>query len=747
MKGVLENNLPEQQEVPPAEMLEGFSEGLFEILWRRRWTVLLATLVTMTGGFVYLQRATPLYTSTSRLYVEQTGIQGLERDSSGIVSRWTNYLYTQAELLRRTETLSQALKSPAMGQLKTFAEASNPIVALRKGLDVQVGKKDEIINVSLTSPYPEEAANIVNTVVDAYITAHNERKRDTSAEVVRILKDERARRDEELNEKLQTMTQFELENEALAFGTERQNNIIVSRLTRLEAALTEAQLATIEAKSFYAAIQKMAEDAEGMRQFVEAQRSRGVYIAATGEAARLRAELQQLERNRADCLQRLKPDTPAIAALDAKMARVREQIQEVNEQFATSQLVVAQEQYLAAQEQEKELQAHFTQQREAAIELNNSLVQYGLLKSEYEQTKKFCDILDDRIRVLNVDPQVGSLNVEIVEAASPPIEPSAPQKARTMGLALCLGLFAGVGLGLLREWRDHRLRSTQEISTLLGLPILGVVPSMVWPKQTPAIRGQKVRVSPDSREAEAFRTIRTAVFFGVPKEEAKTIVITSPAPNEGKSTVASNLAIAMAQAGQRVIVVDADFRRPTQHKIFDVDPHAKGISLVLAAEMRLADAIECTRVRNLNVLTGGPTVLNPAETLDSNHFARILKALRTHYDRVIIDSPPVVAVTDSQILAARCDVTILVLRAQVSSRRISLQARENMVGVHARLLGVVVNDVPRKSDRYGYYGGYGYYNYSSQGNGGNGGSAPKRAVPSTRATHPSAERLEPRLSQ
>jgi Mrp family chromosome partitioning ATPase len=136
--------------------------------------------------------------------------------------------------------------------------------------------------------------------------------------------------------------------------------------------------------------------------------------------------------------------------------------------------------------------------------------------------------------------------------------------------------------------------------------------------------------------------------------------------------------------------------------------------------------------------------LNPAETLDSDRFARILKALRTHYDRVIVDSPPVVAVTDSQILAARCDVTILVLRAQVSTRRISLQARDNMAGVDARLLGVVVNDVPRKGDRYGYYSGYCYGSYSRQGNGGNG---RKRAVPSTRAMRPSAVPLEPRRRQ
>jgi capsular exopolysaccharide synthesis family protein len=242
---------------------------------------------------------------------------------------------------------------------------------------------------------------------------------------------------------------------------------------------------------------------------------------------------------------------------------------------------------------------------------------------------------------------------------------------------------------------------------------------MTAPKQTVAIRGQKVRISPESREAEGFRTVRTAVFFGAPKDEARTIVVTSPAPGEGKTTTVSNLAIAMAQAGQKTLVLDADFRRPMQHRIFGLDRRSKGLSSVLAGQMELSDAIEHLSAENLDVLTCGPDVSNPAEMLNSKRFAEIITTLAKQYDRVLIDSPPVVAVTDAQILAARCDVTILVLRARKSMRRVSMQACESLLGVDGRLLGVIVNDVPRKSDRYGYATGYGYhsYTYSRGGNG------------------------------
>ncbi len=708
-----ERNLPDPTETSPVvEPTEGFSESLFEILWRRRWTVLVTALLSLTVATLYLQRATPRYTSTSRIYVEQSGPEVWEKDASGIVTRWTNYLYTQAELIRQTDTLAAALALPGMNNLRTFAGQSNPVAALRRQLLVVVGKKDEIIDVSFTSPYPEEAAHLVNSVVDAYITQHNQRRRNTSAEIVKILREEKAQRDEELKERLQSMVEFSQTNEGLAYGASQESNTILRRLERFQQAHDEAQLEAVEYKATYEATRKMMEDPARLRQYVDAQRAKGVYVSPINEATSLRNDLQRLQRDRMDCLQRLTPDAPAIAALDAEIEWVETQIAKVDRGFAVRQLAVAEELYLAALEREKELDADLEEQRQSAIALNRQLSQYMLLQSDYEQTLRFCEILDDKIRKLNVDPEVGALTVQIVETAEPATTPSEPQKARTMGLALCLGLFGGVGMGLLREWKDQRLRSTQEISSLLGLPILGAIPTMTCPKQTQAIRGQKVRISPESREAEAFRTVRTALFFGAPRDEARAILFTSPAPGEGKTTVVSNLGIAMAQAGQRTLILDTDFRRPTQHRIFSLNRQAKGLSYVLAGRTTLPEAIEHLKLANLDVLTCGPSVPNPSELLNSTRFTEVIASLAEQYDRVLIDSPPVTAVADAQILAALCDVTVIVLRAQKSTRRVSIQACESLLGVGARLLGVVVNDVPRRTDRYGYSGGYGYYNYN-----------------------------------
>jgi capsular exopolysaccharide synthesis family protein len=206
------------------------------------------------------------------------------------------------------------------------------------------------------------------------------------------------------------------------------------------------------------------------------------------------------------------------------------------------------------------------------------------------------------------------------------------------------------------------------------------------------------------------------VFFGAPKGEAKTILVTSPAAVDGKTTLVSNLAIAMAQAGQKTLILDADFRKPMQHKIFEANHHDSGFSSVLAGTTTLEETIQPTEVKGLELLPCGLDVPNPSEILNSESFAKLLELLSNKYDRVIIDSPPVMLVTDAQILGAICDITLLVLRAEKSTRKNSQQARDGLLSIGAHLLGVVVNDVPRKS-RYGYYyGGYGYhYGYYGDG--------------------------------
>ena len=228
----------------------------------------------------------------------------------------------------------------------------------------------------------------------------------------------------------------------------------------------------------------------------------------------------------------------------------------------------------------------------------------------------------------------------------------------------------------------------------------------------PGEAGREIQNKPRSGVAEAFRTVRTAIYFGGAERAGKTILVTSPTPGDGKSTCVSNLAIAVAQGGRRTLLIDADCRRPVQHKTFKLDDKI-GLSSVLTGRATLDEAIQHTDVERLDVLPCGPLPHNPAELLDSQPLLDLLAEAGRRYDQVLVDSPPVTLVSDARVLAAGCDASMLVLRSERSTRRGATLAWNALSSVGANLLGVIVNDLSRQKDGYGYsYYGYGRYGYT-----------------------------------
>ncbi len=681
------------------------SENLIQIIWRSRWIILLTTVVALAVAFVYLDMITPIYTSTSRIFVEQSGPVIITKEES-VLTGAESYLYTQAELLKSTPIISGAVKILDVEQMKMSTRIGYT-AGYWNSLSVTVGKRDGIINVSFNSVYPEEAAQVVNAIIESYKIYHSASKRSSATEILAILQNQKDKSSKELLEKMKAMTDFKKENALLAFESP-EGNIILQRLGRLSSDLTEAQLITIERQSIYEATKEMVNDPTKLDQFIEAQRAEGIYISTGGERESLKSKLDELKLNSVGLLSHLTSDHPNTKAIKNQIAHIEATIANLSTESAQAQLAVAEQQYLAAKKKEDQIAKYFEEQRLQALNLNEQLAQYTMLESDLEQTKKMCDILNERIKEVNVTEDIGALNISVLEVARPSSIPSWPQKEKIIGIALVLGLMLGGGLALLRGWLDETLRSTEEISSVLGTPILGLVPSMPK-KQSVVARGQKVYMDSSSSAAEAYRTIRTAVFFNSPKDETKTVLITSPVAVDGKTTLVSNLGIAMAQAGQKTLILDADFRKPMQHKIFNIKNQDRGLSSVLVGTYKLEEAIRSTEVDGLELLLCGPDVPNPSEILNSESFAKLLELISKKYDRVIIDSSPVMPVTDAKILATMCDATLLVLRAEKSTRKTSQQALAGLLSIGAHILGVVVNDVPRTS-RYGYYyGSYGYY--------------------------------------
>ncbi|HEY7120716.1 MAG TPA: polysaccharide biosynthesis tyrosine autokinase, partial [Tepidisphaeraceae bacterium] len=366
-----------------------------------------------------------------------------------------------------------------------------------------------------------------------------------------------------------------------------------------------------------------------------------------------------------------------------------------------------------------DVEAMYKSAQKEAVSYTSDSLEYQLLESDMQRLDRGCELLDNRIKELALtaeDANIGRMKAQILDVARVEDKPAKPKKALILAMALALGMMFGCGSALAADWMDQRMRSVEEVRITLGYPVLGVVPH-IKTRRGALTAGRTVALEPMSETAESYRTIRTAVYFGTPDGASKRLLITSPSPGDGKSTMASNLAIAMAKAGQRVVLLDCDFRRPTQHKVFELETEV-GLSSVVAGQATLEQALRSSpAVEGLDILPCGPLPPNPAELLNSQNFADLLDQLANTYDHVLIDAPPVLAVTDARIIAAICDQTILVLRAEKSTRNMSLAARDGILSVGGQLLGVVVNDVPKAKKRNGYQYSYGYYRYGYYGQG------------------------------
>lgn len=685
------------------------SHSPLQVAWRRRWTIALCVGLCLGAGFLYLLKATPKYTSTSKIYVEPPA--RLLGDVQGMpITQGNNYLQNQVERIKSTGILEAAIRTTEANRMKSFAEVDNIVAYLKRNLDARVGKQHDLITVAFESPYREEAAALVNGVVDAYVADHMSRRKTSATEVLNLLQNWKRSNDEELKQKTQELVRFKQENGTLSFaGTEGKGNIVLERLAKLSDSLTTAELATFEAEAAYGAAVEQVRDPARRKRLVEAIQSEGVN-KMDKEYGELLAELRRTQAELLSLRQRGIIRNGATEELTGRLEFTKAQIAEREQILADAYVAALDQQRQAARAREQDIRQAFRAQEKEALALNSKSADLVRLEEEVRRAAEMNDSLTKRIREVSVDASAASdtlNNISVEEVARVEEKPTSPDKTRTMALAMAAGLLLGLAGAFGREWTDQRLRGADEVSATLGLPVLGVVPQMAR-KYSTSERGQSVHLQPMSEAAESYRTIRTAVFFAAPGEETKTILVTSPSPGDGKTTSASNIAIALAQAGHRTLLLDADFRNPSQHKVFQMDPKV-GLSNVIAGQVKLREAVRQTQTPGLYVLPCGPIPPNPSEILNGKRFAQVMEVLCNAFDKIVLDSPPVMPVTDARILAASADLTVLVLRSDKSTYRLSRHARDGLLSVGANLLGVVVNGMSRRK-REGYYGcGYGGY--------------------------------------
>jgi capsular exopolysaccharide synthesis family protein len=696
--------------------------GVLVAVWRGRWIVLACVAISLLFGYYRARTAVPAYSASSIICVQQ---QSPIKDPMALPGQSPGYLNTQCEIIHSTALLTKALTLPGIANADCLRGANNPVEYLKNAVIVGPDKSGaDLIDVEMQSLSPNDAANIVNAVVSSYIAYQTESHSATAGEAGEHLQNSITAQEAELKTEQQKVTDFKKANPILVLEIEQEKRSGSS----LDTSLTESQSQIRELKIASEKAQRHPDDP--------------YYLKSVAEDAAARANLQidhqpvvdpaEDAEYRRTILEMLNHGGEKRGSLylnlEQKKNELETDLRQQKDDAIKRYTQFISQQLEAASVREEVLQKSLDDQRNAYGEFYAKAADYNQMMQDVDNTERELDSLRAQMKAVAVSGVTGVLTSYVLEPAKPN-QTIGTGKSKIIGMSLVIGLMAGLGGSLLREMLEQRLRSVEEVSRLLTAPILGSVPHILWrpgriltsvnqaaetawlrsnrlagaknrrqwnSRQSLMQRGQTMQLQPRSDTAEAYRTIRTAIYFGLQGQPAKTILVTSPTSGDGKTTVVSNLAIAIAQTGRRVLLIDADCWHPSQHEIFTIGD-GPGLTSILRKKAKLADAIRKSDIENLDVLRCGEIPNNPAELLESPILAQLLKEASDTYDQVLIDSPPVVPITDARILAANCGATILVLRAGKSTRRMADDAFEALASVGAPILGLVVNDVARQS--------------------------------------------------
>jgi len=676
---------------PPTRGVDTPGDNLLQIAWRQRRIVIATVVVMSVLAATYVLLATPRYTARARLHIEESAPRILSND--GAPRKDATYLQTERQLISSMPILGAAIEAAAAQTTQMFADVDDPIIHIQDKLVVEVGKDSEILTISLESPYGDETQVIVQAIVDAYVEYQSSQNRSTTGEVLRLLTDEKQRRDLEYARTLDIMEAFQREHGALSLD---QNAKLKSQLERLSGALTESQVQRNQVRTAYESAVAIVSGPGGVGRLIESQEMAGAF-ERDREYIELRARLQEWQGHLESLLQRWGENHRSVKAAQLTVDSLKGDIAERKQHLALSYIMTLRQQIDVTQQNEQQLLVEYQQQQLKANEANATLAEYNRMRTQLEQVERRRETIESRIQELSVAEGAGALNIRVLEPARLDVDATHPRKAQVLGMGLAGGLFLGALFAVARELTDQRFRGPQQIKAALGLPILASVPHMRG-RPTAAQAGQIVQIDPGSNAAEAYRDLRTAVYFTQQHRRTKTILIASPAANDGKTTVASNLAAAIAQSGHEVLLVDADLRDPSLHEVYGVSNDI-GLSRVLAGRDDAAAGIRRTAIEQLSLMTAGPCPTHPSELLDGRNLKHLLEQLAERFDYIVIDSPPVLAVTDTRIVANTTDATLLVLRPGRSNRKQAAAACESLAAVGANIMGIVANDT---AAAYGY---------------------------------------------
>jgi capsular exopolysaccharide synthesis family protein len=551
-----------------------------------------------------------------------------------------------------------------------------------------------VVDLSFTGRHPRIIAQIANAVAEEYINMTMEAKIEAAQKMMKKLDEQLADQKGKVEESEIALQKYKEKKNIVSL--EEKQNIVVQRLSQLNALVTGAKTERIAIETRYKELKKLADQPE----MIESLPS----ILSNAMIQKLKADYVGLQRKYSELSKKYGTKHPKMIELRSQIGLMKRKIALEVKKNVNSLMT----EYKVAQSKEATLVGALEEQKTEALELNRKSIDYGILQREAASNRQMYNILIKKMKEVDLSSDLKSTNIRIIDPAQVPRGPIGPKRGFNILFAAFIGMGLGVGLAFFFEYIDTSMKTPEDIKRI-QVPYMGFIPTFHPNNHLELI----VQEDPKSLISEAYRTLRTGILFSGSKPSPQFIQVTSAGPQEGKTVTTANVATVMAQSGSRVLIVDCDMRKPRIHEIFGIS-NDQGLSDLLLNGEDESSFIKKTKVPNLDLLTCGTIPANPSELLSSKRMQRLLTLLGEKYDRILMDSPPVLAVTDSILLSRLVEGIILVVGAGTSSKNGVARAVELLKEVDARIVGAMLNNLNVAKERY-YYSRYYYYNYGKNG--------------------------------
>lgn len=700
------------------------------MLHKRRGIVLTCLGVSLAIAVLYNYTTRPVYQATTQILIDRDTPDVLpSKELVDLVQGGMDYYQTQYQLLKSRTLAERAVERLKLQQHPELATGpmlspqerlrrlvghagpavdpnglplSPAVAAFRSRIDVDPIPGSRLVNLRFNAYDPQVAADAVNMLAQLYIEQSLELRFTTSSEATGWLQERLAEQQAKVEAAEKALQQYR-EAEGLVNQEERQG-LVEQKLAALNGAVLDARTERIARETLYNQIASLGPSQ--MESFPLVMGSEAVQGLKADLAA-----LQKEETRLAETLGDRHPD----------MVRVRSQIRSTQERIRAEMRNVAraaESEYRTALAKEARLAASLEAVKQEAQQTNRKTIEFGVLKREVETNRQLYQDLLTKTKQTGLETELKTTNIRVVEKAETPRGPVSPNRKRNYQVAVILGLLIGIGLALGFEHLDNTFKTPEELKENLPVPFLGMVPD-VDPKGAGGgrmLNATAVVRNPSSAVADAYRVLRTNLIFTSAETTGRVVVVTSAVPGEGKTTTLANLAAALAHNGAKVLALDADLRRPTLNQHFGLQK-TPGLSDLIVGKAAASQTIQTTRIENLQLLACGYQPPNPAELLGSPMMKQILDALRAHYDWVLIDSPPLLAMADTPVLASMAEGVVLVVAAEAATRPAVVRAIDQVRSVGGKVVGTVLNKVnlERNSFYYSQYYGEYYRSYYAEG--------------------------------